>query len=74
MDIERTVDIAAPVEKVWAAMTDVQRWSEWTPTVTSVDLLDGGPVRVGSPVRIRQPRLPAAVWTESLKRRCEAGR
>jgi uncharacterized membrane protein len=63
MDIERAIEIAAPAEPVWNVMIDVQRWPEWTPTVTSVEQLDAGPLRVGSRVRIRQPRLPAAVWT-----------
>jgi len=28
MDIERSIDIDAPREKVWTVMTDVERWLE----------------------------------------------
>jgi uncharacterized membrane protein len=63
MDIERTIDIAGPQEQVWAVMADVERWPEWTASVTGIERLDAGPLDVGSQARIRQPRLPTLVWT-----------
>ncbi|HKU62379.1 MAG TPA: SRPBCC family protein [Gemmatimonadales bacterium] len=61
-DFAIAVEISAPAERVWAIMGDIERWPEWTPTVTSVDLLDPGPLAVGQRARIRQPKLPLAVW------------
>lgn len=63
MAIQRTIDISAPPERIWEIMSDIARWPEWTPTVTNVELLDTGPFRVGMRARLRQPRLPVAVWT-----------
>jgi uncharacterized membrane protein len=60
---ETSITIDAPIEVVWDVFSDVERWSSWTTSVTSVHLLDAGPLRIGSRARIRQPRLPKVVWT-----------
>jgi len=57
-----TTDIAAPAEHVWQVMSDTDRWHEWTPSVTSIKRLGGGPFAVGSRVVIRQPKFPPALW------------
>lgn len=57
------VEIAAPPARVWEVLTDVQRWSEWTETVTSVQRLDGGPLRIGSRAKISQPKIPETEYT-----------
>jgi hypothetical protein len=46
-------------------MMDVERWPEWTDSMDKVEKLDTGELQVGSKVRIKQPRLPAAVWQVS---------
>jgi uncharacterized membrane protein len=56
------INIDASPEKVFAVLCDVERWPEWTPTMTSVQRLDQGPFAVGSSAQIRQPKLRAMVW------------
>ena len=63
MASEQSIAIDAPREKVWTVMSDVERWPEWTASVTSVALLAKAPFAVGSQARLCQPRLPVAVWT-----------
>ncbi len=60
-----TTEIEAPPEVVFAVLTDVERWPEWTPTVTRVERLDdaGTALALGSRLRIVQPKVPPAEWT-----------
>jgi carbon monoxide dehydrogenase subunit G len=63
MHFSTTIDVAAPPERVWSVMSDIERWPDWTPTVTTAKRLDSGPLTVGSKVRLRQPKLLPAVFT-----------
>ena len=58
-DFSISVDIKASPERVWEVLSDGERWHEWTPSVTSVDLLDKS-IAVGSRAIVRQPELPPA--------------
>jgi hypothetical protein len=57
-----SVDISTGPERVWHVMSDVERWHEWTPSVTKIKRLDTGPFTIGSRVVIRQPKFPPAWW------------
>lgn len=58
-----SVTISASPARVWSVVTEVERWPERIPTVDMVERLEPGPLVVGSRTRLRQPRLPEAVWT-----------
>jgi carbon monoxide dehydrogenase subunit G len=60
--IVNTVNIDAAPEKVFAILCDVERWPDWTTTMTSVQRMQSGAFGVGSTARVRQPRLRPAVW------------
>jgi uncharacterized protein YndB with AHSA1/START domain len=57
-----SVEIQATPAVVWGVMTDLERCHQWTPTVTSIQRRESGPLAVGSRAHIRQPALPPADW------------
>jgi uncharacterized protein YndB with AHSA1/START domain len=61
MHTEVITAIAAPADTVWAILSDVERWSTWTASITSVEL--DGPLAVGAKAKVRQPKLPPTTWT-----------
>jgi uncharacterized membrane protein len=62
MITEDEVRIDAPVSLVWEVYADVERWPEWTASVTRVVALDGPGIAVGKRFEIEQPRFPKLVW------------
>ncbi|WP_188187946.1 SRPBCC family protein [Nonomuraea sp. SYSU D8015] len=62
MRFETGIAIDASEDEVWRTMTDVTRWPDFMPTMTSVRRLDDGPFGAGSKVRIKQPGIPALNW------------
>jgi uncharacterized membrane protein len=63
MKLENVLRIDAPVDVVWSLTEDVERWPGITPTMTTVERLDDGPLAVGSRARVKQPGQRARVWT-----------
>jgi uncharacterized membrane protein len=59
---ENDVEIEASARTVWDVYTDVERWPDWTASVTSVRPLDGPGIEVGKRFEIKQPRFPKLVW------------
>jgi uncharacterized membrane protein len=63
VEYEVTTDVDAAPDAVWQILVDVERWPEWTASMSSIERLDHGALAVASRVRVRQPKLPAADFT-----------
>jgi uncharacterized membrane protein len=62
MITDSSVEIDAPAPLVWDVFSDVERWPEWTASVTRIVALDGPGLAVGKRFEIKQPRMPTLVW------------
>jgi uncharacterized membrane protein len=70
--LETTVNADADPADVWAVLTAVDTWPDWTKSMSSVRRLDDGALRVGSRARIKQPGMAPLVWRVSDLREGEA--
>lgn len=61
-DFHHVVEIRVSPADVWKVLLDVERWPEWTTSVSKVQRMDIGPLTLGSRTRIWQPKLMPAVW------------
>lgn len=59
---EASISISASREAVWRVLSAVVAWPQWLPTVSSVEALDGEPLKVGSRYTVHQPKLRPATW------------
>ena len=66
MHFEKSIEIDAPQQRVWDALTDVEAWPARIETVDSVELLTPPPLAKGSRIRLAQPKIPEGTWQITL--------
>jgi uncharacterized membrane protein len=66
MRFDDEILIDAPADDVWTVYSDVEHWPDWTSSVHSVEYVDGDTLALGARARIKQPKLPTAVWQVSV--------
>ena len=62
MRFEKSIEIAAPQQRVWDVLSALEAWPQRIETVDTVELLTPAPVTEGSRVRLKQPKLPEGTW------------
>lgn len=63
MRFEKIIEIDAEIGAARSVLFDLESWPTMTESIDSLERLDTGPLRVGSRVRLKQPRLPRTEWT-----------
>jgi uncharacterized membrane protein len=62
MRFEKSTEIAAPQQRVWDVLSDLEAWPRRIETVDTIELLTPAPMTTGSRVRLKQPKLPEGTW------------
>jgi len=52
MRFESSIDINAPVEKVWALIDRLEEWPQWMPSIKKIERISTGPLTVGSQLSV----------------------
>jgi uncharacterized membrane protein len=48
MRFESSIEVNAPVSKVWALIDRLEEWPQWMPSIKKIERLSKGPLAVGS--------------------------
>jgi len=52
MRFESSIDINAPVQKVWGLIDKLEEWPQWMPSIRKIERVSKGPLAVGSQLAV----------------------
>ena len=52
MRFESSIDINAPIKKIWALVDKLEEWPQWMPSIKKIERLSNGPLSVGSQLSV----------------------
>jgi carbon monoxide dehydrogenase subunit G len=52
MRFESSIDINAPVDKVWALIDNLEKWPQWMPSIKKIERISKGPLAAGSQLSV----------------------
>jgi carbon monoxide dehydrogenase subunit G len=52
MRFESSIEINAPVKKVWALIDKLEEWPQWMPSIKKIERVSKGPLTVGSQLSV----------------------
>lgn len=62
MRIVETIDINAPLRRVFDVSVDVERWAEWTPSIERIEIVGSRTLGHGATAMVKQPGTSTALW------------
>lgn len=61
--IEKTGFISSSPEHIFKVLSEVKKWNQWTKSIIDIAFAGAEELKVGAKIKVRQPKLPPAVWT-----------
>ena len=58
-----SINLSASREQAWRILAEMEKWPEWTESMSSVRAVGTGPIGLGSKFAVKQPQLPLAEMT-----------
>jgi carbon monoxide dehydrogenase subunit G len=52
MRFESSIEINAPIKKVWALIDKLEEWPQWMPSIKKIERVSKGPLAVGSQLSV----------------------
>lgn len=52
MRFESSIEVDAPVNKVWALIDKLEEWPQWMPSIKKIERVSKGPLTVGSQLSV----------------------
>ena len=63
MRYETSTTTPAEPDRLWAVLSDVEKWPEWIEVYEEVSLAESGPLALGGGAHVKQRGLAAGDWT-----------
>jgi hypothetical protein len=55
--------INARPEHIFAELTKLSQWNQWTKSIISISFVNNDEIKVGAKIKVLQPKLLPAIWT-----------
>ncbi len=61
--VEKKSVINARPQDIFNVLMNVERWNQWTKSITKISILDSRQLAPGVKIKVLQPKLPPTIWT-----------
>jgi hypothetical protein len=62
IEYEQTIHVDTSPDTVWRVYTDVESWPEWTTSMQKIQLVDDGPLALGSKAKVKLRGAPETIF------------